>query len=78
MHGSYQLLDQRFATLKKSLVKSEDKQKVIESYDRLVKVLKKEVDHIAKFGPALVPEIDFNDVRQNGKIRLVLTLGYKY
>ncbi|KAH7235415.1 hypothetical protein BKA59DRAFT_495997 [Fusarium tricinctum] len=68
LHSTYQLLDQRFATLKKSLVKSEDKQRVIESYGRLVKVLEKEVDHIAKFGPALVPEIDFNDVRQNGGV----------
>ncbi|KAF4947675.1 hypothetical protein FGADI_10246 [Fusarium gaditjirri] len=60
------LLDQRFAALKKSLVKSENKQKVIESYEPLVKILRKEVDHIDKHGPALVPEIDFDDVRKNG------------
>jgi hypothetical protein len=59
-------LDQRFAALKKSLVKPENKQKVIESYDRLVKILRKEVDHIDKHGAALVPEIDFDDVRKNG------------
>ncbi|KAF5599498.1 DUF1479 domain-containing protein [Fusarium pseudoanthophilum] len=60
------LLDQRFATLKKSLVKPENKLKVIESYERLVKILRKEVDHIDKHGAALVPEIDFDDVRKNG------------
>ncbi|CVL08652.1 related to DUF1479 domain protein [Fusarium proliferatum] len=60
------LLDQRFAVLKKSLVKPENKQKVIESYERLVKILRKEVDHIDKHGAALVPEIDFDDVRKNG------------
>ncbi|KLP19070.1 DUF1479 domain protein [Fusarium fujikuroi] len=60
------LLDQRFAALKKSLVKPENKQKVIESYERLVKILRKEVDHIDKHGAALVPEIDFDDVRKNG------------
>ncbi|KAF5630032.1 DUF1479 domain protein [Fusarium sp. NRRL 52700] len=60
------LLDQRFATMKKSLVKPENKQKVIESYERLVKILRKEVDHIDKHGAALVPEIDFDDVRKNG------------
>ncbi|KAF5602357.1 DUF1479 domain-containing protein [Fusarium pseudocircinatum] len=60
------LIDQRFAALKKSLVKPENKQKVIESYERLVKILRKEVDHIDKHGAALVPEIDFDDVRKNG------------
>ncbi|KAF5671466.1 DUF1479 domain-containing protein [Fusarium circinatum] len=60
------LLDQRFADLKRSLVKPENKQKVIESYGRLVKILRKEVDHIDKHGAALVPEIDFDDVRKNG------------
>ncbi|KAG4261471.1 hypothetical protein FPRO03_11488 [Fusarium proliferatum] len=63
---SCNLLDQRFAALKKSLVKPENKQKVIESYERLVKILRKEVDHIDKHGAALVPEIDFDDVRKNG------------
>ncbi|KAF4337908.1 DUF1479 domain protein [Fusarium beomiforme] len=60
------VLDQRFAVLKQSLVKPENKQKVIESYERLVKILRKEVDHIHKHGSALVPEIDFDDVRKNG------------
>ncbi|KAF5700532.1 DUF1479 domain-containing protein [Fusarium mundagurra] len=60
------LLDQRFAALKKSRVNPENKQKMIESYERLVKFLRKEVDHIDKHGAALVPEIDFDDVWKNG------------
>lgn len=61
------MLDQRFSILKKSLVKPEHKQKVIESYDRLVQILKSEVDLIEQNGPSMVPEIDFEDVRANGK-----------
>ncbi|KAF4544357.1 uncharacterized protein LTHEOB_6475 [Lasiodiplodia theobromae] len=59
------VLDQRFAVLKQSLVKPEHKQKVIESYARLQRALAAEVDLISKNGPAMVPEIDFNDVMQN-------------
>ncbi|RSL69270.1 hypothetical protein CEP53_002300 [Fusarium sp. AF-6] len=59
-------LDQRFAALKASLVKPQHKQKVIESYKRLTKLLEIEVDRIEKFGSALVPEIDFQLVRDNG------------
>lgn len=60
------LLDQRFAVLKKSLVKPEHKEKVIESYGNLCKILESEADFIAKHGPSLVPEIDFNEVQNNG------------
>ncbi|KAH7156627.1 hypothetical protein EDB81DRAFT_840696 [Dactylonectria macrodidyma] len=68
LHSTCEILDQRFAALKQSLVKPENKEKVIESYNRLIKVLKTEVDHIEKLGPALIPEIDFNLVRQNGGV----------
>jgi hypothetical protein len=64
--ASAPLLDERFSVLKQSLVKPENKQRVIESYDRLLKVLTKEIALIEKSGSALVPEIDFNDVRKNG------------
>ncbi|KAH8884127.1 DUF1479-domain-containing protein [Thozetella sp. PMI_491] len=60
------LLEERFTTLKKSLVRPEHKQKVIESWGRLLKVLESEVQRIQKHGPVSVPEIDFNDVRKNG------------
>ncbi|RMZ87363.1 hypothetical protein DV736_g5415, partial [Chaetothyriales sp. CBS 134916] len=62
------LLDQRFAVLKASLVKAENKQKVIESYGRLLDVLASEIKLIQESGPSMVPEIDFNDVRKNGGV----------
>lgn len=61
------LLDRRFAVLKASLVKTENKQKVIESYGRLLDVLSSEVKRIQNSGPFMVPEIDFEDLRKNGK-----------
>ena len=60
------LLDQRFAALKKSLVKTEHKEKVIESYERLCKAVKDEVSFIHRTGPSIVPEIQFEDVLKNG------------
>lgn len=60
------VLDQRFSVLKKSLVKPEHKAKVIKSYETLCNVLKNEAEFIAKNGPSMVPEIDFNEVRKNG------------
>lgn len=61
------MLDQRFSELKQSLVKAEHKQDVIQSYERLINLLKSEVDFIAKHGPAMVPEISFADVLENGR-----------
>lgn len=60
------LLDQRFATIKKQLVLPEHRQKVITSYQRLLKVLEEEAAFISNNGPKVVPEIDFGDVRTNG------------
>ncbi|KAL4791604.1 hypothetical protein BDV19DRAFT_392949 [Aspergillus venezuelensis] len=60
------LLDARFAEIKKRLVKPENRSKVIESYSKLLNVLENEVAFIEKNGPAMIPEIDFNDVRKNG------------
>lgn len=60
------LLEQRFAELKQSLVRPEHKQKVIESYDRLLKTLEYEAETIDRIGPKIVPEINFDDVLANG------------
>jgi hypothetical protein len=70
--SSVPLLEQRFAILKKALVKPENKQKVIESYEQLCKVLESEADFIAKNGPSMVPEIDFDEVMKDGMSRLVM------
>jgi Protein of unknown function (DUF1479) len=48
-------------------VKPENKEKVIESYGRLLEALHAEIAYIEKCGSSIVPEIDFNDVRRNGK-----------
>lgn len=60
------LLDSRFSILKQSLVRPEKKQKVIESFKRLRDVLEQETAFIAKHGPSMVPEIDFQDIHNNG------------
>lgn len=59
------ILDSRFSELKQSIIKPEHKQKVIESYTRLCKVLRDEVALIEKNGPQMIPEIDFNLVHEN-------------
>lgn len=61
------ILDQRFAVIKKNLVKSEHKQEVIESYGRLCELLKQETDLIHKAGPNIVPEVEFDAVLANGE-----------
>lgn len=53
--------------MKHSLVRPEHKQKVLKCYGALVNHLKGEVARIKKHGPALVLEIDFDLVRQNGQ-----------
>ncbi|KAH8896851.1 DUF1479-domain-containing protein [Thozetella sp. PMI_491] len=60
------LLEQRFSELKQSIVRSEDRDRVIESYHRLTKALEVEAERIAKEGPKSIPEIDFSTVESNG------------
>ncbi|KAL1606743.1 hypothetical protein SLS60_004150 [Paraconiothyrium brasiliense] len=60
------LLVERFAVLKESLVKPEHKQKVVESYGRLIKILDNEADFIAEHG-SMISELDFEQVRRTGQ-----------
>lgn len=60
------LLGSCFSVLKQSLVKPEKKQKIIESFKRLCDVLQQETALIAKHGSSMVPEIDFDDIHNNG------------
>lgn len=62
------LLEPRFSKLKQSIIASEKKQKVIDSYKRVVQACHQEADFIRKIGPSAVPEIDFEDVVQNGEV----------
>ncbi|KAL3475234.1 hypothetical protein BJX99DRAFT_271174 [Aspergillus californicus] len=61
-------LEPRFSLLKQSLVAKHDKEKVIASYQRLCGILSQEAALIDKFGPAIVPEIDFSVIHQNNGI----------
>jgi hypothetical protein len=61
------LLEPRFSKLKQSIIASDNKQKVIDSYKRVVQACHQEADLIRKMGPSAVPEIDFEDIVQNGK-----------
>jgi len=61
------LLEPRFSALKQSIIKPQNKQKVIGSYKRLVQACHQEAALIGKAGPSIVPEIDFEDVVRNGR-----------
>jgi hypothetical protein len=41
---------------------------VIDSYKRVVQACHQEAELIRKIGPNAVPEIDFEDIVQNGKV----------
>jgi hypothetical protein len=59
-------LEERFSKLKQSIVKPEDKDRLIDSYHRLTKALETEANRISKLGPKSIPEIDFSTVESNG------------
>jgi hypothetical protein len=61
------LLEPRFSKLKQSIIAPEKKQKVIDSYKRVVQACHQEADLIRKMGPNAVPEIDFEGIAQNGE-----------
>jgi hypothetical protein len=65
------LLEPRFSKLKQSIIAPEKKQKVIDSYKRVVKACHQEAELIRKIGPSAVPEIDFEDIVQNGEENLL-------
>jgi len=54
-------LDERFATIKKKLIQGHEEQ-VVASWKRLLTDLKKETDVIAKYGPAIIPQVLFEDL----------------
>jgi hypothetical protein len=62
------LLEPRFSKLKQSIIAPEKKQKVIDSYKRVVQACHQEAEFIRKIGPNAVPEIDFGDIVQNGEV----------
>lgn len=62
----FPLLEERFSVLKQSIIKPEDRNRVIESYHRLTKALEKEADLIAQRGPRSISEIKFSDLQSHG------------
>jgi hypothetical protein len=59
------LLEEKYSKLKKSIVKPEDRARLIDSYHRLVKLLEKEADRIGELGPKAIPEVDFSLIESN-------------
>lgn len=64
--NSCPLLEERFSKLKQSIVKPEDRARLVDSYHRLVKALEVEANRIAEAGPKAIPEINFSDIEANG------------
>ena len=54
-------LPERFADIKRQLVRGKESQ-ISSSWKRLLKQLSVENKHVAEKGPAVVPQIDFNDL----------------
>ncbi|OAG35290.1 hypothetical protein AYO21_10561 [Fonsecaea monophora] len=59
------LLEERFSILKQSIVKPQDRKRVIESYNRLTSALEVEAERISKQGSKAIPDIDFATVEEN-------------
>jgi hypothetical protein len=60
------LLEQRFADLKREIIKPDNERAVSESYERLKVALAEEAAKIAEKQQAAVPEIPWADVVANG------------
>ena len=60
------LLEERFSKLKQTVIKPMDKDRVIESYQRVKQALEIDADRISKQGPQAIPEVDFSVVEAHG------------
>lgn len=55
--------------MKQSVIKPEDRERVIESYHRLTGLLQAEAERISRVGPASIPEVPFTAIEKNdGKL----------
>jgi hypothetical protein len=59
-------LDERFAALKREIVKPQDEKAVIASYERLKNALAREADRIGQELQSAIPEVEWPDVVSNG------------
>lgn len=60
------MLGEKYSKLKQALVKPENRERLVESYQRLTKSLAVEAERITTLGPKAIPEIDFADIEANG------------
>ena len=67
-------LDERFAALKREIVKPQDEKAVIASYERLKNALAREADRIGQELQSAIPEVEWSDVVNNGYLRLTYTI----
>jgi hypothetical protein len=61
-------LDERFAALKREIVKPQDEKAVIASYERLKNALAREADRIGQEQQSAIPEVEWSDVVSNGHL----------
>ena len=59
-------LDERFAVLKREIIKPQDERAVIDSYQRLKDALRTEADRINREQQSAFPEVEWSDVVRNG------------
>jgi Protein of unknown function (DUF1479) len=59
-------LDERFAVLKREIVKPQDERVVTDSYQRLKDALAVEADRIDREQQSAIPEVAWSDVINNG------------
>jgi hypothetical protein len=67
-------LDERFSALKREIVKPQDENAVIASYERLKNALTIEADRIGQELQSAIPEVEWSDVVNNGYLPLTYTI----
>jgi hypothetical protein len=59
-------LDERFAALKRDIIKPQDERAITDSYQRLKDALATEADRIDREQQSAFPEVEWSEVRDNG------------
>ncbi|KAJ9667263.1 hypothetical protein H2201_002464 [Coniosporium apollinis] len=59
-------LDQRFAALKREIIRPEDEAALSSSYERLKEALSAEVERLSNLQQAAIPEVEWADIKANG------------
>lgn len=59
-------LDERFAALKREIIRPEDEAAISSSYERLKEALSAEVERLSSLQQAAIPEVEWADIKANG------------